>query len=78
MILPLSTMPTDETGQVVFAGLVHPRHFGGFAADQAHLACGSPPRCPMMTAVHLPAVEFAHGQVIEKKQGLGALNDECR
>ena len=65
-----------EAGEIIVAGRVHARHFGGFAADQR--------------AAGLPAalgdrrddrrgdviVELPGGIIIEEEQRLGALNDE--
>ena len=66
-----------EAGEIVVAGRVEARHFGGLAADQraAGLA-GSPPRCPATTVAPTSGSQLAAGEIVEEEQRLGALHHE--
>ena len=65
-----------KAGEVVVARLIEPRHFGGLAADQR--AAGQPAAF-RDAGDHRRAdlrIELGAGEIIEKEQGLGALDHE--
>ena len=64
----------DEACQVVFAGLIHARHFSGLATDQERSRCAcSPEQCPRRRLPQTAASSFADREVIEEKERLRAL-----
>ena len=64
-----------EARQVVAAGAIEPRHFGGFAPQQGTAAAPAAIGDALHHRRHGLRGQFAGGDVIEKKQWLGAAGD---
>ena len=61
-----------ETGQVVFAGRVHARHFGGFATDQRTAGQFAALGNATDDGSGGIDIELAAGEIIEEEQRFGA------
>ena len=68
--------PDSKAGQVIFAGRVHARHFGRFAANQRaarELTTSGNAAHDGRSRVH---VQFAASEIVQEKQRLSALHQD--
>ncbi len=66
----------DRSCDVVFVRRVDARHFGSFAAEQRRAVFTAAAREPLDDALQHLAVQSAHGDVVEKEEGLRPLDED--